>query len=45
MSGIRFSAAGLGDRVQELNRRSIELAKEAVARAALDRPVWIAVDL
>ena len=37
-----LTAAGLGDRVQELNRRSIELAKEAVARAALDRPVWIA---
>jgi len=37
-----LAAAGLGDRVQELNRRSIELAKEAVTRAALDRPVWIA---
>src|SRR4029077_5221760 len=37
-----LTAAGLGDRVQELNRRSIELAKEAVGRAALDRPVWIA---
>ena len=37
-----LAAAGLGDRVEELNRRSIGLAKEAVAQAALDRPVWIA---
>jgi len=37
-----LAAAGLGDRVEELNQRSIELAKEAVVRAALDRPIWIA---
>ena len=37
-----LAAAGLGDRVEELNRRSTGLAREAVAQAALDRPVWIA---
>ena len=37
-----LAAAGLGERVAELNRRSIALAKEAVARVAPDRAVWIA---
>jgi S-methylmethionine-dependent homocysteine/selenocysteine methylase len=37
-----LAAAGLGERVAELNRRSVSLAKEAVRRVAPDRPVWIA---
>ena len=37
-----LAAAGLGERVAELNRRSVALAKEAVVRVAPDRPVWIA---
>jgi S-methylmethionine-dependent homocysteine/selenocysteine methylase len=37
-----LAEVGLGERVAELNRRSVVLAKEAVARAAPDRPVWIA---
>jgi len=34
--------AGLGDRVAELNRCSVELAREACERVAPSRPVWIA---
>ncbi len=34
--------AGLGERVAELNRRAIRLAREARERAGADRPVWIA---
>ncbi|HZT20365.1 MAG TPA: homocysteine S-methyltransferase family protein [Dongiaceae bacterium] len=37
-----LEAAGLGDRVAALNRRSIELAREAAASEAPDRQVWIA---
>jgi S-methylmethionine-dependent homocysteine/selenocysteine methylase len=37
-----LAAAGMGERVAELNRRSVELAREAVARARPDRQVWIA---
>ena len=37
-----LTAAGLGDRVEELNRRSVELAREARDRVAPDYPVWIA---
>ena len=37
-----LAAAGLGERVAELNRRSVALTKEAVVRVAPDRPVWIA---
>lgn len=37
-----LAAAGLGDRVKELNRRSVELAREAQARIAPDRSVWVA---
>jgi S-methylmethionine-dependent homocysteine/selenocysteine methylase len=37
-----LAAAGLGDRVKELNRRSVELAREACDRVAPDHPVWIA---
>src|SRR5215470_16185919 len=37
-----LAAAGMGDRVAELNRRSVELAREAVARIRPDREVWIA---
>ena len=34
--------AGMGDLVVELNRRAAALAKEAVDRAARDRPVYVA---
>lgn len=34
--------AGLGERVAELNRRAIRLAREARERAGADRPIWIA---
>jgi S-methylmethionine-dependent homocysteine/selenocysteine methylase len=34
--------AGMGDKVAELNRRAIALAREARDRAAPGRPVWIA---
>lgn len=37
-----LAAAGLGDRVNELNRRSVELAGVARDRVASDHPVWIA---
>ena len=37
-----LAAAGLGDRVAELNRHSVELAREACDRVAPDYPVWIA---
>lgn len=37
-----LAAAGLGDRVNELNRRSVELARVARDRVASDHPVWIA---
>jgi S-methylmethionine-dependent homocysteine/selenocysteine methylase len=37
-----LAAAGMGGRVAELNRRSVELAREAVARISPDRQVWIA---
>jgi homocysteine S-methyltransferase len=37
-----LAAAGLGDRVAELNRHSVELAREARDRVAPDYPVWIA---
>src|SRR5262245_14650491 len=37
-----LEAAGLGDRVAEVNRRAVELAREARDRAASGRDVWIA---
>lgn len=37
-----LAAAGLGERVAELNRRSVELARAACERVAPDHPVWIA---
>jgi S-methylmethionine-dependent homocysteine/selenocysteine methylase len=37
-----LAAAGLADRVAELNRRSVELAREAVAEARPAGDVWIA---
>src|SRR5262245_44245174 len=37
-----LEAAGLGGRVAELNRRAVELAREARDRAAGGRDVWIA---
>ncbi len=37
-----LTPAGLGDRVKELNRRSVELAREACDRVSRDKPVWIA---
>jgi len=37
-----LTAAGLGGHVAELNRRSVELAREAIDQVALDRPIWIA---
>src|SRR4029077_19392910 len=37
-----LTAAGLGGQVAELNRRSVELAREAIDQVALDRPIWIA---
>ena len=40
-----LEAAGLGDQAKELNIRAVELAKEAVEKAARDRPVWIAGSL
>ena len=33
--------AGLGDRFEAVNRRSVELCKEAIDSAAVDRPQWI----
>jgi S-methylmethionine-dependent homocysteine/selenocysteine methylase len=37
-----LAATGLGGRVAELNRRSVALAREAIASVAADRPVWVA---
>ena len=37
-----LTPVGLGDRVKELNRRSVELAREARDQVAPDHPVWIA---
>lgn len=37
-----LAAAGLGDRVKELNRRTVELARAARDRVAPNHPVWIA---
>src|SRR5262249_11201373 len=37
-----LEAAGLGERVAEVNRRAVELAREARDRAAGDRDVWVA---
>src|SRR5262245_9269246 len=37
-----LAAAGLGDRVVEVNRRAVELAREARDRAAGGRDVWVA---
>jgi S-methylmethionine-dependent homocysteine/selenocysteine methylase len=37
-----LAAAGLADRVAELNRRSVELAQEAVAAAGLAGAAWVA---
>src|SRR6516165_4204303 len=37
-----LEATGLGERVAELNRRSVALAREAIAKVAADRPVWVA---
>ena len=37
-----LTPVGLGDRVRELNRRSVELAREACDRVSPDHPVWIA---
>jgi S-methylmethionine-dependent homocysteine/selenocysteine methylase len=34
--------AGMGDRVADLNRRAVALAREARERAAADRQVWVA---
>ena len=34
--------AGFGDKVEEFNRRAVELCREAVARAGGERPMWIA---
>jgi homocysteine S-methyltransferase len=34
--------AGLGDRVADLNRRAVALAREARERAGAGRPVWVA---
>jgi homocysteine S-methyltransferase len=37
-----LDAAGLGERVAEVNRRAVELAREARDRAAGGRDVWVA---
>jgi S-methylmethionine-dependent homocysteine/selenocysteine methylase len=37
-----LEAAGLGERVAEVNRRAVELAREARDRAAGHRDVWVA---
>ena len=37
-----LTPVGLGDRVKELNLRSVELAREACDQVAPDHPVWIA---
>jgi S-methylmethionine-dependent homocysteine/selenocysteine methylase len=37
-----LTPVGLGDRIRELNRRSVELAREACDRVSPDHPVWIA---
>jgi methionine synthase I (cobalamin-dependent) len=37
-----LEAAGLGERVAEVNRRAVELAREARDRAAGHREVWVA---
>jgi homocysteine S-methyltransferase len=37
-----LDAAGLGERVTEVNRRAVELAREARDRAAGGRDVWVA---
>src|SRR5262249_21051043 len=37
-----LEAAGLGERVAEVNRRAVELAREARDRAASGRDVWVA---
>ena len=37
-----LEAAGLGGRAVELNAISVKLAREAIANAAPDRPVWVA---
>jgi homocysteine S-methyltransferase len=40
-----LDAAGLGERVVEVNRRAVELAREARDRAAGGRDVWVAGSL
>jgi S-methylmethionine-dependent homocysteine/selenocysteine methylase len=40
-----LEAAGLGDRVTEVNRRAVELAREARDRSAGRRDVWVAGSL
>jgi S-methylmethionine-dependent homocysteine/selenocysteine methylase len=40
-----LEAAGLGERVVEVNRRAVELAREARDRAAAGRDVWIAASM
>jgi S-methylmethionine-dependent homocysteine/selenocysteine methylase len=37
-----LDAAGLGERMAEVNRRAVELAREARDRAAAGRDVWVA---
>jgi len=37
-----LAAAGLGDRVEELNRRAVALARSAIDRARPVHPVWVA---
>jgi homocysteine S-methyltransferase len=37
-----LAATGHGERVAELNRRSVALAREAIANVAGNRPVWVA---
>ena len=40
-----LTPVGLGDRVKELNRRSVELAREACNRVVPGHPVWIACSI